>query len=231
MPRAMLEREATHSQSLHGDHMPRLLSTLPLVALLGLGTALHAQDDTGGDAAADAQTATETSDAQTEAQAAEDLLDMGRQNQEDPTYIKEEYGDWQLKCFRTEAGEDPCQMYQLLTEEAGNPIAEFSLFRLPEGSKAVAGATIVVPLGTLLTEELRISVDGGPAKTYTYSFCSMVGCFARIGLTQADINGFKAGVTANLQLVPAQAPDQTLNIEASLSGFTAAYDNVSVVEN
>jgi len=240
----MLEREATHSQSLHGDHMPRLLSTLPLVALLGLGTALHAQDDTGGDAAADAQTATEepattntddtaaeTSDAQTEAQAAEDLLDMGRQNQEDPTYIKEEYGDWQLKCFRTEAGEDPCQMYQLLTEEAGNPIAEFSLFRLPEGSKAVAGATIVVPLGTLLTEELRISVDGGPAKTYTYSFCSMVGCFARIGLTQADINGFKAGITANLQLVPAQAPDQTLNIEASLSGFTAAYDNVSIVEN
>lgn len=214
---------------------------------------MHAQDDTGGDAAADAQTAAEepattnTNDsaaetgdaqadsggqeAQTDADTAEELLDMGRQQGEDPTYIKEEYGDWELKCFRTEAGEDPCQMYQLLTEEAGNPIAEFSLFRLPEGSQAVAGATIVVPLGTLLTEELRISVDGGPAKSYTFSFCSMVGCFARIGLTQADINGFKAGAAANLQLVPAQAPDQTLNIQASLSGFTAAYDNVSVVEN
>ncbi len=215
--------------------MPRLLSTLPLVAFLGLGTALHAQDDAAAGAQTapeePATTAAEDSTTQTDTTEAENTLDMGRQPRQDPTYIKEDYGDWQLKCFRTEAGEDPCQMYQLLTEEGGNPVAEFSLFRLPAGSKAVAGATIVVPLGTLLTEELRISVDGGPAKSYTYSFCSMVGCFARIGLTQDDINAFKAGVAANLQLVPAQAPDQTLNIEASLNGFTAAFDNVSVVEN
>lgn len=208
---------------------------MPLVAFLGLGTALHAQDDaaTGAQTAPEepATTAAEDSTTQTDTTEAENTLDMGRQPRQDPTYIKEDYGDWQLKCFRTEAGEDPCQMYQLLTEEGGNPVAEFSLFRLPAGSKAVAGATIVVPLGTLLTEELRISVDGGPAKSYTYSFCSMVGCFARIGLTQDDINAFKAGVAANLQLVPAQAPDQTLNIEASLNGFTAAFDNVSVVEN
>ncbi len=230
--------------------MPRLISTLPLVALLSLGTALHAQEEASGDAAAEtateeqpaADTATdqgtaaedagETAEGSEEEEAGsdEEALDMGRQRQ-DPTYIKEQYGDWQLKCFRSEAEEDPCQMYQLLTEEAGNPVAEFSLFRLAEGAQAVAGATIVVPLGTLLTEELRISVDGGRAKTYTYSFCSMVGCFARIGLTQEDINAFKAGGAANLQIVPAQAPDQTVNIKASLDGFTAAFDNVTVVQN
>ena len=228
--------------------MPRLLSTLPMVALLALGTATHAQDDTGdatAETAAEEQTGTaqepdETQPAEAPETTADDdaaeggaaeVLDMGRQRQDDPTYIKAEYGDWQLKCFRTEAEEDPCQMYQLLTEEAGNPVAEFSLFRLPEGAQAVAGATIVVPLGTLLTEDLRISVDGGPAKAYTYSFCSMVGCFARIGLTQADIDAFKAGAEANLQLVPAQAPEETLDIKASLDGFTAAYGNVSVVQN
>ncbi|GGO53093.1 Invasion protein IalB, involved in pathogenesis [Roseovarius pacificus] len=236
--------------------MPRLISTLPLVALLSLGTALHAQEETGGNAAAEtateeqpaAETATDqgtaaedaegtaddgeetTDEGEEEAGSDDEALDMGRQ-QQDPTYIKEQYGDWQLKCFRSEAEEDPCQMYQLLTEEAGNPVAEFSLFRLAEGAQAVAGATIVVPLGTLLTEELRISVDGGRAKTYTYSFCSMVGCFARIGLTQEDINSFKAGGVANLQIVPAQAPDQTVNIRASLDGFTAAFDNVTVVQN
>src|SRR6056297_3677012 len=216
--------------------MPKLLSTLPLIVLLTMGTAVTAQDDSadqadGAEAATEAEATTTTEETTETGSANNEALDMGQEVQQQPTYIKEEFGDWQMKCFRSEAEEDPCQMYQLLREDAGNPVAEFSLFRLPEGSQAVAGATIVVPLGTLLTEELRISVDGGPAKTYTYSFCSMVGCFARIGLTQADINGFKAGVTANLQLVPAQAPDQTLNIEASLSGFTAAYDNVSVVEN
>jgi len=219
--------------------MPKIYQTLPLIALLALGTSLSAQDTTA-DTAADTQAeagATETESDQASDPAAEPATEAtpqvqtGRAAQEDPTYIKEEYGDWQLKCFRSEAEEDPCQMYQLLTEEAGNPVAEFSLFRLPEGAQAAAGATIVVPLGTLLPEELKISVDGGRPKTYSYSFCTMVGCFARIGLTQADVDQLKAGAEGQLQIVPAQAPDQTVDIKVSLDGFTAAYSNVSVMKN
>jgi len=245
--------------------MPRLLSTLPLIALLTIGTAIQAQDestttgetaveestdsgtDTGAGAQADsgAQEAdTTTDDAAEAAEETEETsetaegeatgtegdpdLDMGRDIEEDPSYIKEQYGDWQLQCFKSEAEEDPCQMYQLLREEAGNPVAEFSLFKLPSSSQAVAGAMIVVPLGTLLPEGLKISVDGGKAKSYNFSFCSMVGCFARIGFTEGDIGTFRAGVKATLTIVPAQAPDQKVNIETSLDGFTAAYNNVSV---
>ncbi|MEM6376207.1 MAG: invasion associated locus B family protein, partial [Pseudomonadota bacterium] len=149
----------------------------------------------------------------------------------DPSYIKEQYGDWQLQCFRTETDEDPCQMYQLLREDAGNPVAEFSVFRLPDDSQAVAGATIVVPLGTLLGEGLKISVDSGPLKAYNFAFCSMGGCFARIGFTEQDIDAFKAGGTARLFIVPAQAPDQVVEINASLDGFTAAFNEVSILQN
>jgi len=219
--------------------MPRLLQIIPLIALLGVGTSVAAQDTAtsdSGEAAQTTQPAPETEQApapETAGQEAqpEEQLDLGRTAQQDQNYIKDEYGDWQLRCFRSGAEEDPCQMYQLLTEEGGNPIAEFSLFRLPEGAQAVAGATIVVPLGTLLSEELKLSVDGGRAKTYAFSFCTMVGCYARIGFTQAEIDAFKAGANANLQIVPAQAPDQVVDISASLSGFTAAFDNVSIVEN
>ena len=59
----------------------------------------------------------------------------------------------------------------------------------------------------------------------------MVGCFARIGLAEPDLDAFKRGAAANLQIVPAQAPDQTVNIKVSLTGFTAAYDNVSTIRN
>ncbi|WP_037295825.1 invasion associated locus B family protein [Roseobacter sp. AzwK-3b] len=225
--------------------MPRLLHLLPLVALLGMSTSLAAQDTATGDSATDPaqttqpETAPETAqdpsaaEPETPGEAAQpdEELDLGRPARENPNYIKEQYGDWQLRCFRSGGEEDPCQMYQLLTEEAGNPVAEFSLFRLPEGAQAVAGATIIVPLGTLLSEELKLSVDGGRAKTYAFSFCTMVGCYARIGFTQADIDAFKAGGMANLQIVPAQAPDQVVDIKASLSGFTAAYDNVTIVDN
>lgn len=207
--------------------MPKILSTVPTIAALVLASALHAQEDTGAQTAEDAGTA--------QAEDAADIgqdLNLGREIDDDPTYIKETYDAWQLKCFRNEGTEeDVCQMYQLLTEDAGNPVAEFSIFRLAEGAQAVAGATIVVPLGTLLSEELKIAVDGGRAKSYPFSFCTMAGCFARIGFTEADIEAFRRGQMAQLAIVPAQAPDQTVDIGASLAGFTAAYNNVSTLDN
>ena len=80
-------------------------------------------------------------------------------------------------------------------------------------------------------EELKIRVDGGKAKSYAYRFCSLVGCYAQIGLTQADVDAFKRGAGATLTIVPAQAPDQKVDIKASLSGFTAAFENTSVLRN
>lgn len=218
--------------------MPKLLHTLPLIAALGLAAPAFAQDDTSSTEETTTQTTdgTEATDdgAGTSSELGGDTpatgLDMGQEVSDDPTYVKEEYGDWQLKCFRSEAEEDPCQMFQLLHEEAGNPIAEFSIFRLPDTSQAAAGATVVVPLGTLLTEQLKISVDGGTAKGYSYSFCSLVGCYARIGLSKADIEAFQRGASASLTIIPAQAPDQEVTIKASLNGFTAAFENTSVLE-
>ncbi|MEM9845268.1 MAG: invasion associated locus B family protein [Pseudomonadota bacterium] len=221
--------------------MPTLLRSLPLIAFMQLGTVLYAQeaDAPAQDDAVTEETAPEdvTTDGATE-DAGEDAqadvageLDLGRNVEDDLSYVKDQYGDWQLQCFRTETGEDPCQMYQLLREEAGNPIAEFSVFRLPGNDQAVAGATLVVPLGTLLSEGLKISVDDGPLKVYNYAFCAIGGCFARVGFTEQDIESFKAGNTAKLTIVPAQAPDQVVEITASLSGFTAAFNEVTVVPN
>lgn len=224
--------------------MPRILSNLSLIAILAMGTSLSAQEATTEAEAAPAAEAQAAEAPATDAQAAEtpaeapaegaaaaaEGLDQGREVQEDPSYIKATYGDWQMKCFRTGTEEDLCQMYQLLTEEAGNPVAEFSLYRLPKGAPVVAGATIAVPLGTLLNEEIKIAIDGGKAKSYAYSFCTMGGCFARIGLAQADVDALKRGVKATLAIVPAQAPDQTVNISVSLKGFTAAFDNASVLQ-
>lgn len=210
--------------------MPRFLTSLSLAALMATATMLSAQDTGTGAAQTEAPAAGEE---QTDAGApdAAIALDTGREVQENPAYIREEHGDWQIKCFRTEGEEDLCQMYQLLTEEAGNPVAEFSLYRLPPGGPVVAGATLAVPLGTLLTEEIKLSVDAGKAKSYAYSFCTMGGCFARIGLSQADLDAMKGGANAIIEIVPAQAPDQKVRINASLKGFTAAFEAASVLQN
>lgn len=142
-------------------------------------------------------------------------------------YLAEEHGDWQLRCIRAAEGEDPCQLYQLLTDQSGASVAEITVFVLPEGQPAVAGATVIVPLETLLIRQLTLSIDGGAARQYPFTFCTQQGCFSRIGLTEDDLAAFRRGNAAQIQIVPAAAPNQKVNVTASLSGFTAAYNGLA----
>ncbi|MCA0873405.1 invasion associated locus B family protein [Seohaeicola saemankumensis] len=200
-------------------------SLLPLSALAfgALASAALAQDTTTGETPAEAPTASDQ------------LLDLGQPVGDGPQlgerYAKSEHGDWTLACIKTEAETDPCSLLQILKDETGNPVAEVSLFRLEGGGQAVAGATVIVPLETLLPAQLTVSVDGAPGKRYGYSFCNPIGCIAQIGLTAEDIAAFKKGNAATVSLVPAPAPDQRISLSMSLKGFTAGYDTVDVVSN
>lgn len=142
-------------------------------------------------------------------------------------YVAATHGDWEQKCIKTADGKDPCQIYQLLKDAEGNSVAEVSMFALPAGQEAAAGATIIVPLETLLTAQLTIKVDSGAAKRYPFTWCSPIGCVARVGFTAAEVAGFKKGNKATLTIVPVVAPDQKVDLDMSLSGFTAGYDAVS----
>ena len=143
-------------------------------------------------------------------------------------YINAEFGDWALRCIKAAEGEaDPCNLYQLLVSDEGASVAEFNIFQLPAGGQAVAGATLVVPLETLLTQQVTIAVDGQNARRYPFNFCNRAGCVARIGFTQAEIDEFKRGVQATVRIVPAAAPTQEVILAVSLTGFTAGYDNAS----
>nr|WP_309502236.1 invasion associated locus B family protein [uncultured Roseovarius sp.] len=211
--------------------MPRSLSILSFALAATLGHAALAQEATTTEpAAAPAAEATDAADAPTEG---DSEFATGREvaAEEDLTYTKETFGDWSVRCFRAQEGEDPCQLYQLLTEAQGNPVAEFSIFDIKDQGAAIAGGTIIVPLFTLLTEELKISVDGGNPKSYPYRVCTEAGCIAQIGLTKEDIDSFKRGVKATMTLVPAQAPDQKVRINVSLNGFTKGFDAVSTADN
>jgi len=143
------------------------------------------------------------------------------------TYVEAKHGDWEQRCVRTEDGSNPCQLYQLLLDATQNPVAEFSVFGLPAGGQAAAGATAVVPLETLLTAEVTLQVDGGSAKKYPFSWCSPIGCVSRIGFTAEELAALKKGNAATLTIVPVQAPDQKVVVKISLKGFTAGYDAVN----
>jgi invasion protein IalB len=147
-------------------------------------------------------------------------------------YVRETYGDWAMRCIKAPAGsDDPCNLYQLLSNDEGVAVAEFNMFRLPEGARAAAGATIVVPLETLLTQQLTIAVDGANARRYPFTFCNRAGCVARLGFTQAEVDQFKRGSQATVRLVPAAAPTDEVVLDVSLAGFTAGFDATEVEDN
>lgn len=193
--------------------MRRTTTALSLVALLAIGTQAPAQDDTAAPPAADA-------------------LDLGEPvgPRAGEIYVADTHGDWDVRCIRAPEGQDDrCNLYQLLTNADDAPVAEFNLFRLPDGGQALAGANVVAPLETLLTQQLTLSVDTGEPRRYPFSFCNDAGCVARIGLTQADIDAFKTGSTVTLRLVAAAAPDEEVLLTMSLAGFTAGFDTLAVI--
>lgn len=197
--------------------MPKFLTTISTIALLAFSGAVYAQDTA----------ATDTAQPEGELSLGEEVVEEGGIGS---PYVRENEGDWSLECLRVEEGqEEPCQMLQALNDADGNQVANVRMFRLPDGGQAVAGALVAVPLETLLTAQLTITVDGAKPKRYPFSVCDRLGCYARIGLTSGDVAAYKKGAKATVTLVPFVAPDQKVELPMSLTGFTAAYDKTTTV--
>ncbi len=206
--------------------------TLLILAALALPLSAYAQSSDTEETTT--ETATEQTQTATEEAPAD--LSLGVEAQPEP-YVKAEHGDWQLQCLRVPgvegdeaADNEPCQLFQALQDDQGTKVAEITLFRLPDGGQAIAGANILVPLETLLSAQLTIRVDQGNPRRYPYSFCSPIGCFARIGFTAQDIQNMKKGAVAKVSLRPAPAPEEVVTLDMSLTGFTAGYDSLKPLD-
>jgi invasion protein IalB len=206
----------------------------PLTLALGFSLPAASQETA---APATAATATETPAPAPVPAQAPGIAESAEKAEIGQPYVGPTNGDWKSRCFKAPDGGDPCEAIQVLTDgtltQNGqlNQVAEFSLFDLPDGGDAVLGAVIIAPLETALQAGLALQIDGGAAKLYPYSFCTIAGCIARIGFTAADVAELKKGNEAKLLIVPAAAPDQQVNIKVSLTGITAAIDALPQVPN
>ena len=208
--------------------MIRATSTAAILLVGLIPLAATAQDAETDDAPAEAPAA----EAPAAAQPGGDLstgVQPGAPAGQPELYVREEHGAWSVRCLRAPEGQtDPCQLFQRLNDQDGNPTADVNFFDLPDDADLAGGATIVTPLQTLLTAQLTMSIDGGPPRRYPFAFCDAQGCYARLGFTEEDMSAFRRGRAATLTVVPALAPDQPAELEMSLSGFTAGMAAVEV---
>ncbi|MCU0827899.1 MAG: invasion associated locus B family protein [Tabrizicola sp.] len=149
------------------------------------------------------------------------------------TYTAATFEAWEQRCVRTASGIDPCQLYMLLKDQEGNNVAELTMFSLPKGTEgpAVAGATFIAPLETLLTAGMGLQIDTGTPKAYPFTFCTQIGCVARLGFTAEEVDQLKKGANAVITIVPYVAPDERVTLTASLKGFTAGLQAVDAAND
>ena len=140
-------------------------------------------------------------------------------------YLAGNKGDWNVRCVTASPGEiDKCEIQQLLFLNENSPIADISIFKLPEGERAVAAANVMVPLETLLTKKFRFAFSEESVKEFPYSFCNQNGCLVRMGLLEEDIEAMKKGSSSELSITHISSPEASINLSLSLNGFTAAFD-------
>lgn len=141
-------------------------------------------------------------------------------------YVRESHGDWQVVCIKVAEGQEPCQMRQTIFDQQRNAVAEMTMYQInaPQQPEVAAGASIITPLQTLLTERVRLTITEDESKLYDFQFCDPNGCVAQFGLTQDEVQAMRDGNRALIRIVPVLAPDQPITVNLSLSGFTAAFE-------
>ena len=213
----------------------KLNIALALVAVSLGGTPALAQDADAEAPEAAQESAPVEADSDAETTGAEATPDPAIAGQQPPAagdpaaqemleVVRGTFGDWEIRC--APEGQD-CFMYQLAEDETGNPVAEVSLIALPDEAEAAAGVTVVTPLGTLLPPGLQVQIDSSEPQQFPFAWCSQVGCFSRFPVDQGALDGMKRGSVAKLSLVPVAAPAQLVTLDVSLSGFTAAFENLT----
>ena len=146
------------------------------------------------------------------------------------TYYLAQYDDWSIKCIKAPDDQtDPCQLYQQLFDINSNPVADIHIFILSDGGNTQAGASLMTPLETLLTENILFSIDNGPIKIYEFSFCNVSGCVARMRLTEDDLSNLKLGNWAQAKIYSARNPNLEVTASLSLKGFTAALKSLNKI--
>ncbi len=143
-------------------------------------------------------------------------------------FVAATHRDWEILCSQIdEAGTTNCEMWQLLTDETEQPVAEISIAALPFGAEFSAGATVTTPLETFLPFGMGWRIgDAEEMRVEGFRVCTVVGCMVRMGLPAEEIDAMRAGSTATIMIAPFRAVDQPVEISVSLAGFTAALEDL-----
>ena len=136
----------------------------------------------------------------------------------------QKFGEWLLRCeARGEGQGELCYLHQTLNYSKGNvsgKLLDIKIGALGEGKELYT--IIMLPLGLRLQSGAIVQADGGESTPLTIQTCTNDGCRSVAPVSNDLLWGFRQGKVLKVGFIPFGGT-QTVVVEASLAGFTAAY--------
>jgi len=110
------------------------------------------------------------------------------------------YDDWRLVCPKDSDATASCQLAtELVDQRSGTPLAQLALARINDKPTL----SVRVPLTVLIPVGVGLQF-GSDTKTYQYSTCSQVGCFAFVPADDKLLDQLKGASTVSVVVTVSQ---------------------------
>lgn len=138
--------------------------------------------------------------------------------------INETYQDWRVTCIKNENVDRCSMLHNQVAKDTGQRVLSVEL-TAPAADRLQG--IILMPFGLALANGVKLAVDdGATGSTFGFSTCLPQGCIIPIQFDQSMVDTLKNGGTLNISATIMDT-GETINIAASLKGFTAAYNRLN----
>lgn len=147
-----------------------------------------------------------------------------QQQQEGPEPEITQHGDWAVVCQPgQQGGPKLCEMVQSVTkQDTQEPVMQLIVAQMPEDNATLL--RVMVPIGVLLQEGMRLQIDGSDAADIAYGICTQVACIGDTELNSGMVTRMRRGAGGTLSFV--YYTGEVVDVPFSLQGFTASFNAI-----
>ncbi|HEX9168202.1 MAG TPA: invasion associated locus B family protein [Roseiarcus sp.] len=138
--------------------------------------------------------------------------------------IKDKHGDWVTRCETPPgASHEQCAIVLSVVDQE-RPNLVLVVIVLNTADRKTRLMRVIAPLGVLLPPGVSLRIDDADAGRLSFLQCLPNGCVAQLAMDDGLLDKLKSGKIATLGIF--QTPEQGVGMQAPLSGFKDAYEQL-----
>jgi invasion protein IalB len=138
--------------------------------------------------------------------------------------VRDKHGDWVTRCETPPgAAHEQCAIVMSVVDQE-RPNLVLVVIVLNTADRKARLMRVIAPLGVLLPPGVGLRIDDADAGRLSFLQCLPNGCVAQLAMDDSLLEKLKNGKTATLGIF--QTPEQGVGVQAPLTGFKEAYEQL-----